>query len=203
MSPEQPYNPLDKRNLGVSVADALLQCPPVRLPLEPFVGAGVYAIYYAGNFEPYKTIAEANRNDIFSQPVYVGKAVPAGRRKGGFVSSDDPGPVLSSRLKQHANSIEQANNLHVRDFWCRFLVVDDIWIPLGESLLIDRFAPIWNKLIDGFGNHDPGSGRRNQMRSPWDVLHPGRPWADTLRSGTLTQDDFIRSIRSRPDIEDV
>ena len=30
---------------------------------------------------------------------------------------------------------------------------------LGESLLIAKFAPIWNKLIDGFGNHDPDKGR--------------------------------------------
>ncbi|WP_218119560.1 Eco29kI family restriction endonuclease [Roseospirillum parvum] len=55
--------------------------------------------------------------------------------------------------------------------------MDDIWIPLGESLLISRFVPLWNKWVDGFGNHDPGGGRYNQERSRWDVLHPGRPWA--------------------------
>ena len=61
------------------------------------------------------------------------------------------------------------------------IAVDDIWIPLGESLLIGRFSPIWNTIVDGFGNHDPGSGRRNQARSRWDVLHPGRNWAELLR----------------------
>ena len=199
MSPKQPYNPLDKKNLGVSVADALLQREPVRLPPDRFDGAGVYAIYYAGDFEPYKVIAEANRENRFSRPVYVGKAVPPGRRKGGLDSIENPGPVLSARLRQHANSIEQANNLDLKDFWCRHLVVDDIWIPLGESLLIARFAPVWNKLIDGFGNHDPGRGRRNQARSPWDVFHPGRPWADSLRLGALTPGEIMELLSANSD----
>ena len=59
----------------------------------------------------------------------------------------------------------------------RWLVVDDIWIPLGESALIRRYRPVWNALIDGFGNHDPGSGRYNQAKSDWDVVHAGRSWA--------------------------
>ncbi|MFH7468019.1 Eco29kI family restriction endonuclease, partial [Pseudomonas syringae group genomosp. 7] len=62
----------------------------------------------------------------------------------------------------------------------RFLVVDDIWIPLGESLIISRFTPVWNSLIDGFGNHNPGKGRHAGMRTRWDVLHPGRVWAERL-----------------------
>ena len=35
-------------------------------------------------------------------------------------------------------------------------------------------------VVDGFGNHDPGSGRYNQAKSEWDVLHPGRPWIKKL-----------------------
>jgi hypothetical protein len=66
-------------------------------------------------------------------------------------------------------SLDQASNLEIDDFWCRFLVVDDIWIPLGESLLIQRHRPIWNSLIDGFGNHDLGSGRRKGARPNWDT----------------------------------
>jgi hypothetical protein len=50
-------------------------------------------------------------------------------------------------------------------------------------MLIDLFNPVWNKLIDGFGNHDPGSGRYLQKRAPWDELHPGRAWAEKLRPG--------------------
>jgi hypothetical protein len=82
-----------------------------------------------------------------------------------------------SQLKEHAESIEAVTNLKLKHFVCRFLVVDDIWIPPGESLLIAKFSPIWNTIIDGFGNHDSGSGRYQGMRPRWDVLHPGRGWA--------------------------
>ena len=79
-----PFNPLDKRNLAESVACAMLQRPISKLPPNPFIGAGIYAIYYTGNFPMYEKIAIKNRNGSFAQPIYVGKAVPAGARKGGF-----------------------------------------------------------------------------------------------------------------------
>lgn len=84
MRVEPPYNPLDKKNLGVSVADALLArgVEPLRSS-EPFVAAGIYAIYYIGPFPAYEPIAGANRSEQFKAPIYVGKAVPAGARKGG------------------------------------------------------------------------------------------------------------------------
>ena len=193
MPTEPPYNPLDTKHLGASVANALLGRNPVALPTPTFRGAGIYAIYYTGPFELYKVIAQANRRDNCSIPVYVGKAIPAGARKGAQRPRTIPGNVLASRLSEHARSIDQASNLSLSDFSCRYLVVDDIWIPLGESLLIERFSPIWNTRIDGFGNHDPGSGRRNQARSHWDVLHPGRPWATKLRAD-VTPDDVAKLI---------
>ena len=55
-----PYNPLDKRNLAESVASAMLHTPVQKLPPEPFIGAGVYAIYYKGDFEPYRKLVELN-----------------------------------------------------------------------------------------------------------------------------------------------
>jgi hypothetical protein len=177
-----PFNPLDKTNLGESVADALLQRPIGPLPpQEPFVGAGVYAIYYEGPFPLYKDVTDLNKNGRYAWPIYVGKAVPAGARKGGYGLGADPGQALFKRLVEHASSIEQVDNLRIEDFKCRFLVVDDIWIPLAESLLIEMLSPLWNKKIDGFGNHDPGKGRYNQQRSSWDELHPGRPWAAKLK----------------------
>ncbi|MFZ1576337.1 MAG: Eco29kI family restriction endonuclease [Chromatiaceae bacterium] len=173
-----PFNPLDKRHLGESVGQALLHRPILPLDnLESFEGAGIYAIYYTGAFPCYGLIAERNRDGQFAAPIYVGKAVPKGARKGGEIDAS-PGRVLHGRLRQHARSIEEASNLDGADFRCRYLIVDDIWIPLGESLLIAGFDPLWNKLIDGFGNHDPGSGRHAGLRPRWDVLHPGRPWAD-------------------------
>jgi len=178
----EPFNPLDKSNLGESVADAMLCQPVGPLPPEPFLGAGIYAIYYIGDFPLYAEIAKQNRNDRYNWPIYIGKAVPAGARKGGFGLGADPGQVLYKRLYEHALSIEQADNIILKDFRCRYLVVDDIWIPLAESLLIEMFSPLWNRKIDGFGNHDPGSGRHNQQRSAWDTLHSGRSWAHKLQS---------------------
>ena len=182
MRRETVYNPLDKIHLGESVANAILQREVEPLPpAEPFLGAGVYAIYYSGDFPAYQMIAEKNRDGAFQQPIYVGKAVPAGARRGGLGLGATPGRALYARLNEHAESIEQAENLSVADFNCRYMVVDDIWIPLAESLLIEMFSPLWNRKIDGFGNHDPGRGRYNQLRSLWDVIHPGRPWAARLQ----------------------
>jgi hypothetical protein len=88
---------------------------------------------------------------------------------------------LHRRLSQHADSIKAATNLSISDFYCRYLLVDDIWIPLGESLLIETFKPVWNMLVDGFGHHDQGKARRDQKKSAWDTLHPGRTWADKVK----------------------
>jgi hypothetical protein len=181
-----PFNPLDKRNLGESVAEKLLVMKPVALPPNLFVGAGVYAIYYTGSFSAYKELSEINRDGRFNCPIYVGKAVPAGARKGGLGLDVEHGQALSKRLSEHAESIKAAENLELSDFYCRFLVVDDIWIPLAESMLIERFKPVWNRVLDGFGNHDPGKGRYQGMKPQWDCLHPGRAWAERLQPCSQT-----------------
>lgn len=175
-----PFNPSDKKNLGASVAEALLTKDAHPLGEVPvFEGAGIYAIYYTGDFAPYAQLKRLNSDGKLLLPIYVGKAVPPGARMGANLERA-AGKVLHRRLREHAESIKAAENLDIGDFYCRFLVVDDIWIPLGESLIIARFTPVWNSLIDGFGNHNPGSGRHAGMRPRWDVLHPGRPWAMRL-----------------------
>jgi len=55
--------------------------------------------------------------------------------------------------------------------------------------------PLWNTVIDGFGNHDPGAGRYNQAKSAWDVLHPGRPWAERLSGASPHVEDVIAKAR--------
>lgn len=193
---DQPYNPLDKRNLGISVAKAMLERKVHPLAeLERFPGAGIYAIYYTGDFPCYRSLAEANRNDRFAMPIYVGKAIPPGGRKGG-VDLAVTFPALTKRLSEHADSISSATNLDLADFHCRYLIVDDIWIPLGESLLIAMFAPVWNQLIDGFGNHNPGSGRFQGMRSRWDVLHPGRHWAEKCQPRPEAAEQIAMEVES-------
>lgn len=174
------YNPLDKENLGRSISSAMLSRPVVPLiELNPFLGAGVYALYYKGNFRLYKPISSQNEVE-FRVPIYAGKAVPDGARKGNVVQDSLSGKYLFKRLSEHRKSIEQVENLNVADFYCRYLVVDEIWIPLGESLLIQQTRPLWNNVIDGFGNHDPGKGRYRGKRPLWDTLHPGRGWAENL-----------------------
>lgn len=188
-----PFNPLDKKNLGASVAEAMLEQPPCPLgEIVPFTGVGIYAIYYTGDFPAYSPLAKRNRDGQLTAPIYVGKAVPAGARKGGGVGATNS-KALYKRLKEHAESIA-ATKLRIEDFQCRFLVVDDIWIPLGESLLIAKFAPVWNALIDGFGNHDPGAGRYEGLIPKWDVLHPGRTWATKCKERKITAAEIEREI---------
>lgn len=192
-----PYNPLDKMNLGKSVAQALLEQAVIKLSdTGELRGAGVYAIYYTGPFPAYQPMAAQNRGSEFVRPIYVGKAIPKGGRKGGISADASQGTALRDRLRQHAASIEQATNLELGDFHCRCLVVDDIWIPLGENMLIEIFQPIWNIVVDGFGNKDPGNRRATQYRSPWDVLHPGRLFAEKLTSGGITPDALIRKLEN-------
>lgn len=176
------YNPLDKINLGKSVADALLEQPVQALgDIQPFEGAGIYVIYYRGGFPAYAPIAAANAEEA-RWPIYIGKAIPSGGRKGASLTASARGKALYNRLTDHRDSVRDveagSGNLAVADFQARYLIVDDIWIPLGESLLIARFRPIWNIALDGFGNHDPGRGRYNGLRPLWDHLHPGRTWAE-------------------------
>jgi hypothetical protein len=186
------FNPLDKRNIGESLARAVLKqdIGPLQ-PEKPFTAAGVYLIYYIGSFSPYREIAEKNRDNLYQWPIYVGKAVPAGRRKGGSDLDAKPGQALYNRLCEHADSVDKAENLDRADFICRFLAVDDVWISLTEFLLVERFSPLWNGKVDGFGNHDPGSGRYNQKRSPWDTVHPGRPWAYRLQPNKLDRKTIL------------
>ena len=187
------YNPLEKKHIGESVVRAMFDQPVTPLgAIEPFLGVGIYAIYYTGKFPPYITLSQSNENGKFGQPIYVGKAVPSGARKGLNIQIDHE---LFKRIREHAESIKQSSNLDITDFYCRHLNVDDIWIPLGETLLIEMFRPLWNVVVDGFGNHDPGSGRYNQMKSRWDVLHPGRTWAEKCSPYTGSIDDLLVTIR--------
>jgi len=183
----QPYNPLDKLNLARSIETELLVRPPLELAAaDTILGAGIYVIYYMGPFPAYREIAAGNVDDAFKHPIYVGKAIPKGGRKGGITKDASKGRALADRLKQHASSVDEVANLKVRHFYVRHLVVEDIWIPLGENMLIESFKPVWNRAIDGFGNKDPGRRRATQYKSPWDVLHPGRKFAIKLADGGLT-----------------
>ena len=197
--PEGIFDPLDYRNVAKSVVDALLAQPISPLPpAESFRGGGVYAIYYHGDFPAYQATKEADA------PIYVGKAVPKGGRIGTEIAGEDldlmaiiepdPGQALFSRLRDHAKSVAEAENLDVSEFNCRYLAVTPIWIGVAEGILIRRFRPVWNLLVNGFGNHHVGTTRFGQKRTEWDTIHPGRSWAKTMQPCALTKKQIIDRI---------
>jgi hypothetical protein len=186
--PYNPYDPLDTGNIADSLAQQLLrQAPQPLLDLPLFLGAGSYVIYYTGDFPAYHPLTAVDSDGHPTHPIYIGKADPKGRRKGKKADSEEdgfdplgytPDTELHSRLTKHARTIQDASNLNIDDFSCRYLVISPIFAALGESVLISRYMPVWNTTIDGFGNNDPGRGRYSGLRPMWDVLHPGRAWAD-------------------------
>lgn len=67
-------------------------------------------------------------------------------------------------------------------------------IATVEAALIRVFKPVWNSCLDGFGNHTPGAGRFNQAKSDWDVLHPGRNWAEKCTGLHNSKEDIEAQI---------
>lgn len=188
-------------NLAQSVINKMEEAEATPLGDVPsFPGAGVYEIYYRGDFDAYAHLADLNR-ESWAYPIYVGKAIPKGGRRGLEALDHDSSNALVSRIREHATSVRSATNLELRDFAVRWLVVQDIWIALGESALIRRYTPVWNALLDGFGNHDPGSGRAKGVRTRWDTLHPGRRFASKYPERNETSvdiaQDVVEYLRSR------
>jgi hypothetical protein len=201
MTPE-PFNALDMTNLAHSIVTQMVEPAPTELGAVPrFTGAGLYAIYYTGSFSAYSAVSDRNRDNVFAEPIYVGKAIRAGGRSSVGEGTRPRTTALYARIGQHANSIRAARNLDINDFWVRWLVVEEIWIPLGESAMIRRHRPAWNAIVDGFGNHDPGTGRKAEILSRWDTLHPGRGWAQQFAARTETpaqiEQDVVEYLRSR------
>ena len=188
----RPFDPLDYETIAATVVDALLHVPLQPLAgLTSFDGAGIYALYYAGGFPAYFPVRLPEREI----PIYVGKAVPPGGRTGTDELDPKVGEVLHKRLKEHAESIEQTSNLALADFQCRYLCVKHLWIPLAEQVLVRKFRPVWNSVLDDFGNHPPGKGRAAMRRPRWDVLHPGRSWASKLAC-EQTPEQMAELVRS-------
>ena len=168
-------------------------------PPEKFHGTGIYALYYTGKTAPYKKYSDLNRL-AYDFPIYLGKAVPSGWRQSRTEQSDDkPTSELYSRLSQHGNSINMVDNLAIADFSCRFMIFDGTssdMIGTLEAAVIKWKKPLWNSYLDGFGNHDPGKGRYEQSKSDWDVVHPGRTWANKCNGKTPTRESLLAGIEA-------
>jgi hypothetical protein len=170
------------------------------LPLQQgFTGSGIYALYYTGANPHYAPLAEVNRLS-YSVPIYVGKAVPRGWRQSRV--SDNlltQSKELQNRIKEHTRNILKGNGLDLPDFACRFVIFEDEgsdMISTVEATLIKLFRPLWNSAVDGFGNHAPGSGRFDQAKSDWDVIHPGREFAEKCRGVPKDLDTVLRNVEA-------
>ncbi|MFE6303486.1 Eco29kI family restriction endonuclease [Nocardiopsis sp. NPDC057823] len=184
------FNPLDiellSRNLRAEMDDR------PRVPLDSvrsFPGAGLYALYYTGDLEIYERL---KNSDV---PIYVGKA-EAGNSSFGEPLNESK-PKLFQRISNHRKSITEAKNLKASDFAVKHLILDDVWISLGERALLRTYRPVlWNSFMTGFGSNPPGGARKNG-RSIWDSIHPGRKRAEPLlcnRKFSLSEmENFIAS----------
>jgi hypothetical protein len=181
---------LAPRIVGQLLAEPLSSLPPK----ERFPGTGLYALYYLGDFPAYAPIAPP-ASEPGQLPIYVGRAIPRGARAGvGWQLGTIEEPVLFQRLREHAISLDRVANLSLRDFRCRYLVINDVWVPLAEALMIQEFRPVWNTVLVGFGNRDPGSARRLAMRPNWDEVHPGRPWAARQAPASSSVEESLARI---------
>ena len=175
ISTQNPYNPLNIPNVALTLALEVLEQDSHPLPpTKPFEGTGIYLLYYVGAFPLYGPLAKANtKKGGVRIPIYVGQADRKGASKGvNFTPSNEK--AIYSRLRDHHKSISISANLDPKDFQCRFLIIEDAFISLAESVLISVFRPLWNQVVKGFGNNPTGGPRSTQAKSDWDVLHPGR-----------------------------
>lgn len=174
--------------------------PVHSIPIpKRFSGTGVYALYCIAQSGIYSKFHKINRT-AFTLPIYIGKAVPKGWRQARQLSSKSTKSYeLHNRIYEHSQSIKIVEGLDISDFFCRFMILEgresDL-IGTVEAALIRKYQPIWNTLIDGFGNHDPGKGRYQQAKSDWDVCHPGRPWAEKCQGIAASRENLFHSIEN-------
>ena len=190
--PRQPFNRSEHVYKNDAFAELVKDAirffngtPVHSLPLvDRFNGSGIYALYYTGDNHLYAPLAELNRLS-YAVPIYVGKAVPRGWRQARVVDNTlTQSNELHSRIREHSRNIEIGTGLEISDFNCRFVIFEAAgsdMISTVEASLIKLFRPLWNTSVDGFGNHTPGAGRFEQAKSDWDVIHPGRPFADRCK----------------------
>lgn len=196
MTQIDPYNPLDLEALGDSLLRELERRPIQPLAeLKPFVGAGIYALYYVGSSDPYAPLGQCNRHGGCRVPIYVGRSKDSGARRGLDPFEPVTARLLFDRVREHRRSVEQANNLTADDFVARTLVVMPIWIPLAEAMAMRRYRPLWNSQLQGFGIHAPGGGRAGQAQSEWDVLHSGRKFASDLPASARSLEELLERMR--------
>lgn len=194
-TPSSVFDPTAPKTAGRLVAIALLS--QQRLPLEKvgqMYGSGCYALYYTGEHPAYRLISGTET------PIYVGKADPLNNEA---ETPQEQGARLTGRLCDHRRMIMKAEKwatenpsrenhpIKINEFEYRRIVVASNAQLVAEQYLIAFFKPIWNKeckVCWGISKHGDAASTRGNSRSPWDVLHPGRAWA---------QDDSLKNSKER------
>lgn len=167
-------------------------------PPESFFGSGIYALYYIGTTGIYAKLGKEINRTAYNVPIYVGKAVPEGWRQSRNLDSFENKSKLFSRIKEHVKSIKSAKNLDKNDFRCRFMIFEGDaknMIAAVEAALIAEKTPLWNSVVDGFGNHAPGKERKTGRLPAWDVLHPGRGWTANMFGERPEVKDIQRRVK--------
>lgn len=200
LTPQTSFDPSDPKTVGRMVSIALLAQPMIPLKdVKPAYGSGVYAIYYRGEHPLYKKISKTET------PIYVGKADPD---SGDASTVREQGTRLTARLLEHAGTIKTAEGyaahltsplfpIRLDEFWCRRLVCATNAQLVAEKHLIGTFRPLWNMETQacwGMSKHGDSAKTRANKRSPWDVAHPGRPWALESKESALTLEQIETRI---------
>ncbi len=196
LRPTSIFDPSAPNTAGRVVALTLVAQPRHPLSEIPdFYGAGVYAIYYRGDFVPYRLLSNTDH------PIYIGQAAPDEASAKDAVGQ---GTKLSARLREHARNIRKVDStLNISDFECRFLIVQSGFQTSAENYLINFFRPIWNaetKVCFGLGKHGDSSDTRANKRSPWDTLHPGRTWAESTVIDQKPYEQIVEQIAAHLEI---
>lgn len=196
-----PFDPLAVENIGVTLAVELLDQELYPLPPERFTGAGVYALYYTGDHAAYSDLIRLDDGRGGRRyPVYIGKAVRENAKQG-FNPRPTTKAKVWDRLGEHAASIRAVEesgsdpSFKLEDFRCRYLILNDAYIALAESVLIATFRPAWNGM--GFGSKVVGGERMTGRPALWDSLHVGRGGrpAGTAERRSQAQDKISESLQ--------
>jgi hypothetical protein len=201
MADSDAFDPLAVENVGVTLAVELLEQSLSTMPPQtPFNGAGVYALYYCGKNKAYNALCKLD-GGRFKYPIYIGKAAGESAKQG-FNPHGSGKTKLYDRIVQHAESIDEVKNLELDDFRCRYLVLNDAYIALAESVMIRLFRPPWNGM--SFGSKVVGKHRMTGTPGLWDALHPGRGGrpAGSARAGQAAELIAKRSAELREAIAD-
>jgi len=181
------------RSDGIAKFFAFSFANQARKPLKclndaPFFGSGVYAIYCVRLGEAcYRPLSKSET------PIYVGRSRPLNANA---ETVEEQGKALFKRLKEHSKSIGKAE-LSLADFEYRAAPIQTGMEAAVEDFMIRLFKPIWNKEVKicfGIGKHGDDPGTRQNKRSPWDTMHPGRSWADGTKENQMARSDIEGKI---------